>query len=300
MHRIASILFFTVATSFLASGASAQTTHVVAPGHTLAKIARRYHTSIEALREANDLGPGEKLKPGQRIVVPGPEDGRDSSRSTTVRPANSRDEELDSVRDRKRLGPNTTEAGAQPARHLGIVTLLRGNESWSGKTRERSGRILPGVADQFRRLLRDASGTRDVDPRLIGVVTQISEHFGGRPIEVVSGYRPYVEGQPTAHSNHNVGRAVDFVVRGVANEVVRDYCHTLRDVGVGYYPRSSFIHLDVRNVTTHWVDESGPGEAPRYTSISNLPATSDSTLELKYTKSRNQPTPVGSGSLRRD
>jgi len=48
--------------------------------------------------------------------------------------------------------------------------------------------------------------------------------------------------------------------------VVRDYLRTLPGVGVGYYPNSSFLHLDVRGRSTHWVDYAGPGEAPRKTS----------------------------------
>jgi hypothetical protein len=36
-------------------------------------------------------------------------------------------------------------------------------------------------------------------------------------------------------------------------------------VGVGYYPNSSFVHLDVRETNTYWVDYAGPGEAPRKT-----------------------------------
>jgi hypothetical protein len=36
-------------------------------------------------------------------------------------------------------------------------------------------------------------------------------------------------------------------------------------VGVGFYPNSSFIHLDVRGCAMQWVDYAGPGEAPRLT-----------------------------------
>jgi len=34
---------------------------------------------------------------------------------------------------------------------------------------------------------------------------------------------------------------------------------------VGYYPNSSFVHLDVRDTNSYWVDYAGPGEAPRGT-----------------------------------
>jgi hypothetical protein len=49
----------------------------------------------------------------------------------------------------------------------------------------------------------------------------------------------------------------------VPNEVVRDYVRTFNRVGVGYYPNSSFVHLDVREYAAYWVDYSRPGEAPR-------------------------------------
>lgn len=45
-------------------------THVVAPGHSLWKIARRYHVTVDALREQNNLKPGDPLKPGQVLEIP--------------------------------------------------------------------------------------------------------------------------------------------------------------------------------------------------------------------------------------
>jgi hypothetical protein len=51
---------------------------------------------------------------------------------------------------------------------------------------------------------------------------------------------------------------------GVPNSALRDYLRTLRDVGVGYYPNSTFVHLDVRERSASWVDYAGPGESPRY------------------------------------
>jgi hypothetical protein len=49
----------------------------------------------------------------------------------------------------------------------------------------------------------------------------------------------------------------------VPNAVVRQYLLLLADVGVGYYPNSSFLHLDVRSCPMQWTDYAGPGEAPR-------------------------------------
>jgi hypothetical protein len=38
----------------------------------------------------------------------------------------------------------------------------------------------------------------------------------------------------------------------------------LSETGVGYYPNSTFVHVDVRPDAAYWVDRSGPGEPPDY------------------------------------
>jgi hypothetical protein len=66
---------------------------------------------------------------------------------------------------------------------------------------------------------------------------------------------------------HSSGRAIDFRVEGVKNEDVVAYCKSLGDTGCGFYPNSSFVHVDVRDAGAghvSWIDASGPGETPRY------------------------------------
>jgi hypothetical protein len=66
---------------------------------------------------------------------------------------------------------------------------------------------------------------------------------------------------------HASGRAMDFRLEGTKNEDVVAFCKTLEDTGCGYYPNSSFVHVDVRNEGAghvSWIDASGPGETPRY------------------------------------
>ena len=47
---------------------------------------------------------------------------------------------------------------------------------------------------------------------------------------------------------------------------LRDYFRrTFQHVGVGYYPNSSFVHLDVRDgPSAFWIDYSGPGQKAIY------------------------------------
>ena len=97
--------------------------------------------------------------------------------------------------------------------------------------------------------MRSPSGqTHPIDPRLVALLGIVSNHFGSRKIEVVSGFRPYSPTQYTPHSNHNIGKAIDFRVDGVPNEVVRDFCRTLRQRGLRLLPEQHvFVHMDVRD-----------------------------------------------------
>src|SRR5579884_3641697 len=111
-----------------------------------------------------------------------------------------------------------------------------------------------------------APGIRRIDPRLVERLESVVDHFRkeGQPtrVRVVSGYRPRSSG-----SYHASGRALDFRVEGVKDDVLVAYCKTLPDTGCGYYPNDNFVHMDVRDVGTghvSWIDASRPGEPPRY------------------------------------
>ncbi|HYQ30902.1 MAG TPA: DUF882 domain-containing protein [Polyangiaceae bacterium] len=99
-------------------------------------------------------------------------------------------------------------------------------------------------------------------PRLIWAVQKIAEAFPERSIFIMSGYRRDAHG-----SYHQKGRALDVYVTGVDNAALFRYCHTLNDVGCGFYPNSKFVHVDVRPYGTHrvaWVDVSEPGAPSEY------------------------------------
>jgi len=53
--------------------------HFVAEGETLSEIAADYEVSVETLARYNNLVDPDTIVPGERIIVPGPESGRDLS-----------------------------------------------------------------------------------------------------------------------------------------------------------------------------------------------------------------------------
>lgn len=186
-----------------------------------------------------------------------------------------KEKEKDAKAKGAKAGKGDAPSGSYAARPKkpGFVTMVRGTEKLATQLLSR-GQLnrasLPGLTKILRHVASDSKIA--IDPRLAYLIGLVSDHFGGRTIHVVSGYRPFSKKQYTPHSNHNLGRAMDFSVEGVPNTVVRDYCRTLRDAGVGYYPNSTFVHLDVRTGKAYWVDYSGPGEPPRYDARSKVKA----------------------------
>jgi uncharacterized protein YcbK (DUF882 family) len=141
--------------------------------------------------------------------------------------------------------------------HLDVSTHVA---RFSGPALDSEGRVLPSAARALNELLGAGGEHPRMPERLLRLLVKVSDTFGGRPLRAVSGYRT------TSYfkdSRHKQSSAVDFIVVGVPNAVVCDYLREFDDVGVGYYPNSTFVHLDVRDHSAYWVDYSGPGEAPR-------------------------------------
>lgn len=105
-----------------------------------------------------------------------------------------------------------------------------------------------------------ADGVRLIHPGLLERLQRVGEAFDPHPIEIVSGYRP--DARP--RSRHHHARALDVVVVGASREALRDLALTFERTGVGWYPNSTFVHIDVREESAYWVDLSRPGERPRY------------------------------------
>jgi len=256
---IAAIALFVL--SFASRPAHADVTHIVQRGHTIEAIAHRYRVSIKAIIDANRLTDPKHLKPGQTLVIP----GVDGSKKKSAPPEARDKREAGVATGAARAFTAELERSAEP-RHLEAETIhaVRLGEDFHIRVKDSHGHVAPSALKAFEKLMRQGNATHSVDPRLIALVGIVSSHFGGKTIEVVSGYRAYSPTQYAPHSNHNYGKALDFRIRGVSDEAIRDFCRTLRSAGCGYYPNNSFVHLDVRDTKASWVDWSRPGEPPKY------------------------------------
>ncbi len=101
-----------------------------------------------------------------------------------------------------------------------------------------------------------------IAPGVLDILADVAEHWPGRVIEIVSGFRAPPYGVP--HSRHFIGHAIDLRIRGVPITEVRDYLwREHQGVGVGYYPESGFVHIDSRT-TAQEIAWSARGEDAGY------------------------------------
>jgi hypothetical protein len=112
---------------------------------------------------------------------------------------------------------------------------------------------------------REDGSMHAIHPRLVELTYAAVRHFRAPYAFVISGYRG-----GRASSRHAQGRALDFVLPGVTDRRLAAWLRTLGFVGVGIYPTSGFVHLDVRGRSYFWSDASGPDQRNRERRI--LPA----------------------------
>ncbi len=104
---------------------------------------------------------------------------------------------------------------------------------------------------------RRTDAEKPMDTQLLTLLSHVYDHFGGKPLQIVSGFR----NQRKQSSNHFKGRATDIRIAGVSPKKVQAFAETLDrgGMGIGIYPRSQFVHIDVRSPPSYrWVDYSPP------------------------------------------
>ena len=106
-------------------------------------------------------------------------------------------------------------------------------------------------------LLRDrrTQQIHRIEPQLFSKLYQIQGNLGLRntEIQIICGYRaPATNAAMSARSRgvaqnsyHMRGQAIDFRIDGISLAKVRKVAANLNKGGVGYYPRSNLVHIDV-------------------------------------------------------
>lgn len=121
------------------------------------------------------------------------------------------------------------------------------------------GGYIPQALADINRILRDHRNDeiKDMSPALLDLLYGINSVIESRqPFHIISGYRSPAtnamlaarSGGVAKHSMHLDGKATDIRIPGRELVQVRRAALMLQGGGVGYYPGSDFVHVDVGRV----------------------------------------------------
>lgn len=131
-------------------------------------------------------------------------------------------------------------------------------EFYNGKTYNQS------ELTRLNHFFRDyrANKIREIDPHLFEHLYRLQVMLEtNKPVQLISGFRSVATNNRlrgrsahsgvAKHSYHTLGQAMDFHIEGIALSNVRKAALKLSMGGVGYYPKSNFVHIDTGPVR-HW------------------------------------------------
>lgn len=122
-----------------------------------------------------------------------------------------------------------------------------------------NGNYVPDALAEAMRVLRDwRNGEEHVmDPRLFDALHSINTRLEtNQPFQIISGYRSpktnaamHAKSSGVAsNSQHTQGKAVDVRIQGVDLNQLHKAALDVSAGGVGLYPTSNFVHVDVARV----------------------------------------------------
>jgi uncharacterized protein YcbK (DUF882 family) len=130
-----------------------------------------------------------------------------------------------------------------------------------------TGEMDPADYTKLRHIMRCLRTTAEtpIDPRLVDLLYRISQRTRQK-IVLVSGFRAPMFSLATL-SYHTRGMAADIRIPGMTPLMLRDLAESMGVHGLGYYPVSGFVHVDVRDDKSRWTDYShnkGDGEGTEH------------------------------------
>lgn len=145
------------------------------------------------------------------------------------------------------LGPSVSRSLAFDCLHTGECLKI---EYWA------QGRYIPGALSDINKVLRDfrTGDVHTIDPKLLDLLFRLHSKLGTTaPFQVISGYRSPTTNAKlhensngvATHSLHMKGMAIDIRLRDRALSDVHMTALSMKGGGVGYYPQSDFVHVDV-------------------------------------------------------
>lgn len=122
-----------------------------------------------------------------------------------------------------------------------------------------NGEYIPGALQKLNHFMRDwrRNTVIKMDPSLYHLIYDLRQKLGyNGQIELISGHRSLATnnalraagGGQAKKSQHVLGTAADIRMNGISTEKLRDMAWQMQRGGVGYYPRSKFVHVDTGRI----------------------------------------------------
>ncbi|MBI4756538.1 MAG: DUF882 domain-containing protein [Betaproteobacteria bacterium] len=166
-----------------------------------------------------------------------------------------------------KLGALATCGAVAPTRLAGAVPAperrLAFYQTHTGESLElvywAAGAYVPESLASIDRILRDhrTGEVSPIRPQLLDLLAHLRAELDSRePFHVISGFRSAATNHllhtrsrgVASHSLHMDGLAIDIRLPGRELALLRDCARSLRAGGVGFYPGSDFVHVDVGRV----------------------------------------------------
>jgi len=164
------------------------------------------------------------------------------------------------------IGADAALRAVKPANFILRPTPVRALSFYNVHTGENlktiyfeNGRYVPGALLEVNYFFRDfrANQVKAIDPQLLDLLHRIYRALDtSQPFNLISGYRSpatnaWLASQSEGvahHSLHMYGMASDVNVQGRSLALLDAVALAMRRGGVGYYPRSDFVHVDTGRV----------------------------------------------------
>jgi uncharacterized protein YcbK (DUF882 family) len=126
-----------------------------------------------------------------------------------------------------------------------------------------NGRYIPAALEEVNYLLRDfrSEDVTEIDPRLLDTLYSVKLRVEtNEPFDILSGYRSPATNAMLRRSGigvarnslHMRGMAVDIRLADRDTRNIARAAMSMEQGGVGFYPRSNFVHLDTGSFRT-WI-----------------------------------------------
>ena len=123
----------------------------------------------------------------------------------------------------------------------------------------RNGKYDASALTKINYILRDHRNgeIKAIDVKLLELLHAISNKTSHQaPFHIISGYRSPATNKSlrkkstgvASKSLHMLGKAIDFRIPGFSTRQLRNVARKMKCGGVGYYPKSDFVHVDTGRV----------------------------------------------------